>query len=109
LAVSEQTANLTVGTTVCATLLSVWLFLYMPLTLRLARWYVRRSLESISNVHPLAPAGAAPYVTQGFGIVAVAGWRLCLACYASVFLWVVVPVASSLMALSFSFSLTHPR
>ena len=47
-------------------------------------------------------------ITKGVGIVAVGGWRVCLAFYLAILVWVVFPLAISIFALELSFHLIRP-
>jgi hypothetical protein len=47
-------------------------------------------------------------ITKGVGIVAVAGWRVCLAFYLAILIWVALPLAISVLALQLSFHLLRP-
>ena len=72
--------------------LAMVLGLYVPLCSRFLGWYARWTWRAISTVRPLAVAPQLQPLARGFGMVAVAGWRVCGGVYIAVLFIVVVPV-----------------
>jgi len=93
---------------VAGTLITVALGLYVPPTSRLVRWYFVRSWKAIHAVRPLGRSRRIRQLTQAYGTIVVASWRLVLGVYLLVALCLVVPVALSIGALVVSFHVLQP-
>jgi hypothetical protein len=105
---SNEGVYLAVTSIVAGTFVAVWLAAYVPLSVRFVRWYTRSSWRTIREVRPLARSEPMRSITKGVGIVAVAGWRVCLAFYLAILIWVALPLAISVLALQLSFHLLRP-
>jgi hypothetical protein len=104
---SAEAAYLTVVSAVAGTLTSVALFFYLSATKRFAGWYTRWCWRNIADVRPLGRDRVTRHLSRGFGVLAVGGWRLVLAGYLAVTLYLVVPVMLTLLAFSLSFRLIY--
>src|SRR4051794_41003343 len=101
----ENAVYLSIASGVATTLIAVSLFFYLPLTARFFRWYTRWVRRSIRQVEPFGTRPGTRYATLAFGIISVAGRRLCLACYLTLLLGIVIPIAITIIAFEFGFSI----
>ena len=69
---------------------------------------MRWSWQAIGGVRGFGRSPTARRCTRAFGVVAVSGWRVVVACYAAIVIWLMVPIALTLAAFSFSFRMIHP-